>query len=294
MTLDDFIIHAYCMIEENIEKILKGGKLRKAGFLPRLSDAEALTLEIVGEYLGIHEDKHIWRYFKTHFQEWFPGLRSRTSFIEQCANLKLLKDKLLSLLFAAPRQDSLHMIDGVPIPVMLRARAGRSRSFKEEASYGYCASKDMHYYGFLGHVMIDSEGCLAGFMLTPANGSEREALRQMAPGIKGMMLGDKGFISEQLRHDLADIGINLQTPLRDNMKDPRSKKWIKWIISKRRLVETVIGQLTERFAINAIKAKDFWHLQSKIARKLLAHTIATNLAKANGLNAITLDALVQI
>jgi hypothetical protein len=70
MTLDDFIIHAYCMIEENIEKILKGGKLRKAGFLPRLSDAEALTLEIVGEYLGIHEDKHIWRYFKTHFQEW--------------------------------------------------------------------------------------------------------------------------------------------------------------------------------------------------------------------------------
>lgn len=294
MTLDDFIIHVYCMIEEKIEKCLKGHKLRKAGFAPRLTDGEALTLEVVGEYLGLHQDKQIWRYFKTHFQDWFPELRSRTSFVEQCANLKQLKDMLLSDLFAVPCLDDLHMVDGFPIPVMLLARSRRDRCYKGEAAHGYCASKDMHYYGFLGHVMIDSEGRLAGFMLTPANGSEREALRHMAQNIQGMVLADKGFISEPLKQELAIQGVNLQTPLRDNMKDERSKQWVKWIVSTRRLVETVIGQLTERFAINAIKAKSFWHLQAKIARKLLSHAIATSLAKANGLNPITLEALVKI
>jgi hypothetical protein len=42
----------------------------------------------------------------------------------------------------------------------------------------------------------------------------------------------------------------------------------------RRKIETVIGQLTERFNIQKIKAKDTWHLLSKIRRKLCSHTIA--------------------
>lgn len=294
MTLDDFIINVYCMIEEKIKKCTGGKKIRRAGFAPSLSDGEALTMEVVGEYLGINHDKHIWRYFKVHFQEWFPGLRSRTSFVEQCSNLKPLKEMLLSECFAVPRLDELHMVDGVPIPIVLLARSRRDRCFKGEASYGYCASKDMQYYGFLGHVMIDSEGRLAGFVLTPANGSEREALLDMAQGIGGMMLGDKGFISEALKKTLAAQGIDLQTPLRDNMPEHRPKTWVRWVVSTRRLVETVIGQLTERFAINAIKAKTFWQLQSKIARKLLAHAISTTIAKKHGLTPTNLEALLTI
>lgn len=59
-------------------------------------------------------------------------------------------------------------------------------------------------------------------------------------------------------------------------------------ISTRRLIETFIDQLTERFAINAIRVKGFWYLQSRIARKSLALARTTTLAPT------TLDALVQI
>ena len=42
------------------------------------------------------------------------------------------------------------------------------------------------------------------------------------------------------------MGVNLQTPLRNNKTDPRGKEASSWLVSTRRLVETVIGQLTEQ------------------------------------------------
>ena len=57
------------------------------------------------------------------------------------------------------------------------------------------------------------------------------------------------------------------------MKDRRPKEFVKMINNKRRLVETVIGQLTERFNIEKVRARDMWHLTVRIGRKLLAHTV---------------------
>ena len=57
------------------------------------------------------------------------------------------------------------------------------------------------------------------------------------------------------------------------MKDERSKKFVKCLMSKRRLVETVIGQLTERFHIQKVRSRDLWHLTNRVSRKIMAHTI---------------------
>jgi len=56
------------------------------------------------------------------------------------------------------------------------------------------------------------------------------------------------------------------------MKDLCPKAFISQIMNVRRKVETVIGQLVDRFKIQSIKAKDSWHLMAKIARKVLAHS----------------------
>ena len=48
---------------------------------------------------------------------------------------------------------------------------------------------------------------------------------------------------------------------------PEQKK-TRWI------VETVIGQLQDRFGILNVQARDLWHLTSRFARKFLAHTVA--------------------
>jgi hypothetical protein len=49
-------------------------------------------------------------------------------------------------------------------------------------------------------------------------------------------------------------------------------------ISTRRLVETVIGQLSDRFKLEKVRAKDKWHQASRFWRKLLAHTVCVKLS----------------
>ena len=70
MDLSTFIIAVFCLIDD----WLKGKKLRQRGPYPQLSDAEVLTIEVVGEFLGIDTEKGLYKYFRCHYGEWFPAL----------------------------------------------------------------------------------------------------------------------------------------------------------------------------------------------------------------------------
>ncbi len=164
-------------------------------------------------------------------------------------------------------------MDGIPIPLCCFSRAPRCRSFKGEAAYGYCAAKKQTYYGFHGHLLISATGVITGFTLTPANGSEREALWDMVQTIHGLLIGDKGYLCAALQQELKQVGVELETALRANMRDTRDPAGVALLKRTRRLIETVIGQLVERFSIEKVWARDLWHLSSRLNRKLLAHTV---------------------
>ena len=102
---------------------------------------------------------------------------------------------------------------------------------------------------------------------------ERDVCPELVGKIKGLLLGDKGYIRPELKEELAKQAVYLETPLRDNMEDDRPKDFLKWLASTRRLIETVIGQLTDRFHIERVRARDKWHQISRFWRKLLAHTM---------------------
>ncbi|MDX2229443.1 MAG: IS982 family transposase [Leptolyngbyaceae cyanobacterium bins.349] len=274
-SIDEFIIAVFCCVDDLLEEVTQGKPIRHGGFTPRLSDAEVLTMEIVGEYRGLATDQGIWQYFRQHWLAWFPGLSSRTSWTRQAANLgqyKALLQQHLAARLGAFSED-VHLIDGFPIPVCEFRRATFCRSFRGDAGYGYCASKGKTYYGFHGHLNITVTGVITSFCLTPAAGDEREALWETVSQIHGILIGDKGYLSSSLKTDLLRECIDLQTQLRDNMTDTRPAWWLKLLKRVRRLVETVIGQLVGRFSIEHVWARDLWHLTTRLNRKLLAHTV---------------------
>ena len=88
------------------------------------------------------------------------------------------------------------------------------------------------------------------------------------------LLETKVILGSELQQDLFNCGIDLQTAKRLNMKDTRDRYWVKLLVKTRRLVETVIGQLTERFHLQKVRARDLWHLTNRVYRKLLAQTLA--------------------
>ena len=53
MDLDDFIITVFCFVDDALKQCLDGERLRRRGPSPTLADSEVLTMEVVGEYLGL-------------------------------------------------------------------------------------------------------------------------------------------------------------------------------------------------------------------------------------------------
>jgi hypothetical protein len=58
------------------------------------------------------------------------------------------------------------------------------------------------------------------------------------------------------------------------------------LIQARRRIETVIGQLVERYHAKRVWARDAWHLWSRWQRKLLSHTLAVYLCQQTGLGSL--------
>src|SRR5689334_327051 len=150
MSIEDFIITVYCLVEKCLKEEFALNKLRQRGPSPGLSDGEMVTMEIVAEFLGIDTDKGAWEYFRDHWSSWFPRLGSRANFAKHAANLWVVKQRLQQGLAKqlGAFADDLHLADGFPILVCQFKRAYFSEIFRGEASYGYCASKDEKYYGF--------------------------------------------------------------------------------------------------------------------------------------------------
>jgi Transposase DDE domain len=294
MSRDEFIIHVFCIVELFLTKVTKGKPVRRRGPLPLLTDAEVITMQIVGEFLGMDGDKTIWEYFVANWSHFFPRIGDRTTFVKQAGNLwywvqrlhRACADELGAL------SDNLHITDGFPVPVCNFKRAHFSKSFKGEAAYGYCAAKGETYYGFKGHLVINSIGVISHFTFAASNVDERDILPENVDGIFGKLLGDKGLIRPLLSNDLAKSGIILEHPLRENMQETRSVDYLKDMKDQRRLIETVIGQLTERFNIEKMRARKTWRAGLRFMRKILAHTVGMLINQATERPLLRFEGLV--
>lgn len=263
-TEEKFIIPVYCLTCGYYDRLYPNG-IRRAGFAPKFSDVEALTLEIVGVYLGLNKDEAIYDYFKEHYKSWFPQLPDRSTLVRQWANLWQVKQQIWQAIVRDSGQDRdpVQTIDTVPLPVCHRKRAERRQIFQGdllgEPDYGYCASKDWHYFGFKGGLRISVSGMIFSGPILPARPHDIDFDRQTELRAKQMIL--------------------IKTPLRKNMKNRPPFKINKLENRVRKLIETVIAQLTERFGIQKMKVRKNWTLTSKWYRKILAHTVCvfTNL-----------------
>lgn len=272
MLLEEFIIKTYVYVDDFLKKT---PRLRKRGPAPKLSDAEVITLEIVGEFLGLGTDKQIFEYFKNHWGHWFPFLNTRVTFIRQGANLFQTKEALRKkIVLQRASRSSVFLCDGLPIPTCHKKRVRQKNHFQGYASFGYCAAKEESYFGFKGHLLTTKEGLIMGFTFTAANVDERLVVPELTEGLSGQLIADKGYLSPDLSGDLASKNLFLHTPLRKNMKDSRPKEVVSNLMNTRRKIETVIGQLVSRFKVQSIRAQNMFHLSAKLSRKILSHTFA--------------------
>lgn len=161
-----FIIAVYCLIDEHYGRLFQN-RVRQGEFEPQLSDVEALTIVIMGEYLGLERDKAIFEYFYKHYQAWFPGLSDRTLLVKQWAKLWQVEQMIWQQLVreSGSGRATVPVIDTLPVPVCRLKRYKNRQIFQGdilvEPDVGYCASKDEYYFGVKGGLRMAANGISA-------------------------------------------------------------------------------------------------------------------------------------
>src|SRR5215210_7653590 len=191
--LSTFIVAVFCLIDDR----LKGRRIRQRGPAPKLSDAEVLTIEVVGEFLGLDEDTELFAYFRRHYAHFFPNLGRvhRATFARQAANLWKTKEHLWQeLLPEIPHDPRFALADSFPLPACLFARAHRCRRFRGEAGFGKDTLLKQTFYGFRVHVRVAWPGLITHLLLRGprqrprALGAARDRRRHTRPDRRGPQL----------------------------------------------------------------------------------------------------------
>ena len=305
MDLDTFIVATYCLVDEAMDESLGDEKrLRERGPNPTLDDREVLTIELVGEFLGIDTDEGIYRYFRRHYAGWFPALRTvhRTTFARQAANLWKAKELLWQALLAShvEHDPKVSLVDSFAVPVCSFAKAPRCKSFAGEAAYGHDAMHKGFFYGFRAHLRVCWPGVIVAASLAPANEHDRWVVESFllsppAAAVEeegGWLLGDTNYSSPVLAEDLGrHHAMRLVAPKKTSVKR-ESHPWPRWLIAVRRRIETVASQLVERYRVKRVRARDRWHLTSRFLRKVLSHTCCVLLCQRQGLSPLRFSELI--
>jgi hypothetical protein len=277
MNLDEFIITCFCLFEELLPLVIERQRLRSHGPAPKLADSEVITMEIVGAYLGIQQDKALYTYFQRHYAHFFPMLRvvHRSTFTRQAANLWAVKERLWCLI----RDDLLvydptvAIVDSMPLAVCQFARAHRCRRFRGQASYGKDHTVRQTFYGFRLHLRLCWPGVITQMVLAPANVHEGEYVSELSLGTTGLLLGDRHYWLPDLKDRLRSSGVVLLTPYPTRKHAP-PHSWSPVLGRVRYRIDTVMSQLEGRCGLKRVWARDLWHLRNRLLRIGLMHSVA--------------------
>lgn len=293
MDLETFLVAVSCLTDDALRTVLHGARLRQRGPAPRVSDSEVLAMEVAGEYLGLETDAALYRYCRRHWPQLYPRLRTvhRTTFLRQAANLWRVKEALWQHLVRGVRHDAaLAILDSLPVPVCRFARAHRCRLFPGVASYGKDATIPGTMFGLRLHLRVAWPGVITAFDLAPANASDLAVAPLLLEDTHGYALGDRGYWSPRLRGELLRHGVSLLAPFQTAKYE--QVPWPRWLVQKRRRIETVLAQLVERYRSKRTWARDLWHLCSRWLRKILSHTTVMLLCQQHGLGSLHFSQLL--
>ena len=179
-------------------------------------------------------------YVQRHLRSEFPALVSYHRFVELMPTV--LVPLVAYLHTQLGRCTGISFIDSTPLAVCHNARIHQHRVFEGRAARGKTSVG--WFYGFKLHLVVNDQGELLAFCLTPGNVDDRHPVPKLAKSLIGKLFGDKGYLSQPLaQYLLVNHGLHLITKLRKKMHN-RLLDWSdKLLLRKRAIIETITDQL---------------------------------------------------
>lgn len=282
---DDFCTWMYVLISDLFVPLAP--QVIRPGPAPACTDAELITLAIIGECCGWDAETVLLSRWREH-RDLFPVQPERTRFNRRrralAPAINLLRQAVVAALDVA--QDPQCIIDSLPVPgVQFYYVPQANTDWKAAgASCGHCCSKKQAIFGYKLHLLLTQGGVIRDFELAPANIPDLAAGMELLDHQTHLwVLADKAYISQAAAQDLrAQRDIHLLTIPRSNQRLPPSAAFRHLLAHLRQLIETVNSQLALQFHVETNHAHTCWGLTARLYTQLAAHTLCVWLNRLLG------------
>ena len=248
------------------------------GIVPKLSDAELVTLAVIQALLGYTSEARFLRYADTHLRPWFPYLPTRAAYNKRLRRSSLMMQHILNYLsrVSPSFHDDLWLVDSTPVECGRSRETTRRSELAGWAEYGYCASYSRYFWGLRLHLLATASGLPILWALAPAKEDERDiALEMLArsglarPG--QTIIADKGYRRASFENTLNGAGITLIRPATKTEKPRPGRRFLRPF---RQIIESINNTLKTQLDLERHGGRTKAGVIARILQRLLALTAA--------------------
>lgn len=285
-TFADCCLWTACLVAERWQRIAP--LCRRPGPAPACSDAELVTMALVGACQGWDQETDLIAHWRRH-RDLFPRPPERSRFNRRRRQLagaiNALRRALLATLDLA--QDRHGVLDSLPVPVIrfhLVPAGNRAAWPAHAARFGTVPAKRVTIFGDKRSLLVTRSGVIRDFVLAPANVPARRAGAELLAEHADLeVLGDKAFISAPVAETRwAEHRVRLVTLPRRNERRQGPAAVRALLNGARQVAETVNSQLAEQVRIELNHAQGFWGLRARLVTKPTAHVLCVHLNRLLG------------
>ena len=278
ITASDLLTIIFVLVDDWYQahgiRYLKG----KPGAKPEFSDSEVITLLLAMDFIPFPSETQFVGFMRANYLALFPRLIDQSQFNRRARSLRLLVEELRRtwLVQLGVFQHTRFLLDTKPVPVVGVKRSNRHSDFAGSASYGYCASRSMKYFGYKLVAITTFSGIPVIYELVPAHTDEREAAEAVLAYLRGcQIIGDKGFVGLDWQTEVYAWTHNqIWTPKRSNQYQQNPPALDGWLNSVRERIEGVFHELTNTGRdLEGLLAKTLVGLCTRVIAKMTSHAL---------------------
>jgi hypothetical protein len=268
--------------------LLKG----KAGAKPVFSDSEVITLMLAMDFIPFPSESQFLGFMRGNHLKLFPKLLGQSEFNRRARGLRLLVEELRRTWLAdlGVLEETTFLFDTKPVPVVGYKRSKHHSDFAGSAEYGFCASRNLHYFGYKLVTVTTLDGIPVVYDLVPANLEERDAAEAVLFSLSHCSLfGDKGFIGEEWQSFIYDLtGNRIWTVKRANQHHQNPPAFDALLNSIRERIEGVFNELQNTGRnLERLLAKTITGLCTRVIAKMTSHLLKLLLRRDFGIDVQT-------
>ena len=245
-----------------------------------LHPSEVITLLICFQHSGFRSLKGFYLDFAQHYlRDDFPHLPSYNRFVE-LQSMTVFHNFLFTKFCCLGNCDGTSFIDSFKLAVCHNKRISSNKVFACSAQRGHTSTG--FFYGYKGHILINSKCEIVDFQLTTGNiaDNDKDVLTQLCKNAFGKIYGDKGYIINVDKIEKFILkGIQFVTKIRSNMKNKLIDLNDKFMLKRRSIIETVIDQLKNICQIEHTRHRSIVNFFNNFLSSIAAYSFKTEKPK---------------